>query len=242
MKLLFPEITFIEDTHQYYNNEDGSMYTSVTTSIKRMTKPFQKSFWLRKKSQELGISTSVLEAQWAQKMHVGSCVGNICHLYAENLFRNKIIQPFVKIPEACVEEVNIKFEKLKPMVEAFVEDHKYLNIFGQELILKINNLCGMADMITQNDDSSLSIYDFKTNNKLNTYSDKFLGELNHLKAHDVIKFSLQLSVYELALRSLGYEVKERIIVWFCTENETYELINLEYFEKEAIFLSNYDYN
>ena len=55
---------FDEPTHKYTDSL-GNSYISVTTMIHdNYTPKFDKKYWLRKKSRELGISSKELERQW----------------------------------------------------------------------------------------------------------------------------------------------------------------------------------
>lgn len=55
---------FDEPTHKYTDSL-GNSYISVTTMIhENYTPKFNKKYWLRKKSRELGISSKELERQW----------------------------------------------------------------------------------------------------------------------------------------------------------------------------------
>ena len=242
MNLPFKNIVFEESSHTYYDKTTGETFISVTTALKKFTKPFQKSFWLRKKSEDLGISIRELEKQWSDSAITGSTSGSMLHLLIENRFRNKIIEPLFNVPQDCVDDLMLKYNILKPMAEQFVDDHEHLNVVLQEGILQMGGLAGQIDMLTQNEDGTYTIWDFKTNKKLSTYSDKFLNELNHLKAWDENKFALQLSCYQRMLEEIGYVISERKIVWFCVDNDAYELITLPYLKSEAELLINYDYN
>jgi len=56
-------LTFDEVPHKYTDNL-GRKYLSVTTLLNTYHVPFDKKYWLRKKSQELHISEKKLEKQW----------------------------------------------------------------------------------------------------------------------------------------------------------------------------------
>lgn len=56
-------LTFKEDGHKYFDNY-GNDFISTTTILHKYQEPFNKKYWLKKKSEELGISQKVLENQW----------------------------------------------------------------------------------------------------------------------------------------------------------------------------------
>lgn len=56
-------LIFHEEEHKY-NDSLGNNYTSTTTLLHEYQPKFDKSYWLRKKSKELGISQKELAKQW----------------------------------------------------------------------------------------------------------------------------------------------------------------------------------
>lgn len=58
-------LIFDEGPHKYTDTL-GNDYVSTTTLLGSLHEPFDKKYWLRKKSQELHISEKKLESQWNQ--------------------------------------------------------------------------------------------------------------------------------------------------------------------------------
>lgn len=56
-------LTFEEEGHKYYDSL-GNTYISTTTILHSFQPEFDKKYWLKKKSKELGISEKHLEEQW----------------------------------------------------------------------------------------------------------------------------------------------------------------------------------
>ena len=56
-------LIFKEDGHKYTDTL-GNEYLSTTTFLHEYQTKFDKTFWLRKKAKELGISEKKLAAQW----------------------------------------------------------------------------------------------------------------------------------------------------------------------------------
>ena len=56
-------LIFHEEEHKY-NDSLGNNYISTTTILHQFQPKFDKSYWLRKKSKELGISQKELARQW----------------------------------------------------------------------------------------------------------------------------------------------------------------------------------
>ena len=57
------KLIFKEDEHKYTDTR-GKSYLSTTTMLHNYAPKFERSYWLRKKARELGISESALEKQW----------------------------------------------------------------------------------------------------------------------------------------------------------------------------------
>ena len=57
------KLIFKEDEHKYTDTR-GKSYLSTTTMLHNYAPKFERSYWLRKKARELGISESTLEKQW----------------------------------------------------------------------------------------------------------------------------------------------------------------------------------
>ena len=57
------KLIFKEDGHKY-NDTNGNDYISTTTILHSLAPAFDKKYWLKKKSKELGISEKRLEKQW----------------------------------------------------------------------------------------------------------------------------------------------------------------------------------
>lgn len=87
---------FDEPTHKYTDSL-GNSYISVTTMIhENYTPKFDKKYWLRKKSRELGISSKELERQWQAITDEACSRGTATHNGIENaikensMFKNAI--------------------------------------------------------------------------------------------------------------------------------------------------------
>lgn len=59
------KLTFKEEGHKYFDSL-GNTYKSATTLIHEYEPKFEKNYWLKKKSKELGISEKELARQWQQ--------------------------------------------------------------------------------------------------------------------------------------------------------------------------------
>jgi ATP-dependent exoDNAse (exonuclease V) beta subunit len=240
--LPFPQIEFNEELHTYTDTETGELLTSVTTALKKFTKPFDKAFWLPKSAAKAGVSTYEMDRTWKSEAILGAQVGTQIHFYIEQKFKNKIVKPSFDVPFELRQSAVERYNVLKPHADKYVEDHKYYNVVMQEAILTLGSLAGQVDMLVQDENGDYFLIDYKTNKKLGTFPENMLNELSHIKAHDINKFSLQLSCYQLMLESIGYKIKDRLIIWLNKDNESYVEIPVPFMKDEAEFLINYNYN
>lgn len=77
------KLTFKEEGHSYHDNFNNP-YTSTTTILGNYKPAFDRSYWLHKKSIELGISEKALAAQWDNITTEACDRGNVTHDGLEN--------------------------------------------------------------------------------------------------------------------------------------------------------------
>lgn len=77
------DIRFNEKLHRY-TDEDGNVYTSVTTLIGEYTPKFDEDFWARQKAKETGLPVSTIKANWAKIRDEACDHGNKIHKELED--------------------------------------------------------------------------------------------------------------------------------------------------------------
>lgn len=87
---------FFEEKAHKYTDTLGNNYVSVTTFIHNYVPKFDKSYWLHKKSKELGISEKELERRWQSITEEACSRGTVTHNGIEDaikevsMFKNAI--------------------------------------------------------------------------------------------------------------------------------------------------------
>lgn len=129
---------FKEEGHKYTDTL-GNSYKSVTTLIHDNYVPkFNKKYWLRKKSQELGVSEKTLEKQWQAITDEACARGTATHNGLEDAIKDvsmfkKAIQYLTNIDSGRVISVaDIPNFKAHPLdIEAFKKatNNKYEEIY-----------------------------------------------------------------------------------------------------------------
>ena len=131
-------LTFKEDGHKYTDNY-GNEYKSTTTLLHDYKSAFDKSYWLKKKAQELGISEARLAKQWQDITDEACARGTKTHNGLEDgikdssMFR-KAIQYMMRdngemITVADIPDINMNVKELD--VKEFIDatDNKYPEIY-----------------------------------------------------------------------------------------------------------------
>lgn len=180
------KLIFQEDGHKYYDSY-GNPYLSTTTILGNYKPHFEKDYWLRKKSRELGISIKELEKQWDTIKDEACARGTETHngledgIKASSMFKGAV-QRMVRsngemITVADLPDINTDIKPLD--VDSFKEatDNKYPEIYnvfdfyvnrGYKIYAEIGAflidylLSGTIDVLCIKDDKFV-IGDWKTN-------------------------------------------------------------------------------
>uniref|UniRef100_A0AAU8MI76 Exonuclease V n=1 Tax=Geladintestivirus 1 TaxID=3233133 RepID=A0AAU8MI76_9CAUD len=128
---------FKEEGHKYtdtLNNE----YLSVTTFIHNYVKPFNKKYWLHKKSIELGITEKQLAKQWQDITDEACSRGTKTHNGIEDAIKNvSMFKQAIKYLDQvnsgrCITVADIPNFKAKPLdIDEFIKatNNKYDEIY-----------------------------------------------------------------------------------------------------------------
>lgn len=179
-------LIFHEDEHKY-NDTLGNSYISTTTILHEYQPKFDKSYWLRKKSKELGISQKELAKQWQTITDEACERGTNTHNGLENGIKGsskfkKAVEHLRRsdgkmITVADLPNINLNIEPLK--VDDFIQltDNKYPDIYkvfeyytnkGYKIYAEIGAflidylISGTIDVLLIRDDKFV-IGDWKTN-------------------------------------------------------------------------------
>lgn len=127
-------LTFIEEGHKYHDTL-GNEYKSVTTLLHDYKPAFDKNYWLRKKSQELGISEKTLEKQWNKITEEACTRGTNTHegledgIKASSMFKEAVkymIKPngeMITVADIPNINENVKEMSIKEFIE--ITENKY---------------------------------------------------------------------------------------------------------------------
>lgn len=220
---VFKDLEFNEELHRYtLKSKPNYRFKLSCSKIAELCKePFDKLYWLERKSKELNVSKEELEKQWDKKRDVASYRGSLVHLALENELQGiKYEVDGELVPIEVVREIKRRLVKAGFKViaaELRMYDEKYA-------------ICGTMDLLAYSvKEQAYYIIDWKTNRhkeikKKETYickytgkervsNFKFLPPFDHLQKNKFYEYSMQLSTYKLILeRNTNIKIKGMILV------------------------------
>ena len=168
------------------------------------------------------------------------------HLYEKYLLKNRLDLCVYPYPETKEWDYFIQFIKDHPHLKPYRTEW---TIYHEEL-----KLSGSIDMVYENTDGTLSIYDWKRSKditRINPYNKYAITEcISHMPDSNFWHYALQLNTYKAILEDkYGKTIKDLYLVRLHPDNDdhTYELINIpilkneikDLFEKRSFQINNH---
>lgn len=180
------KLVFEEEAHKY-NDSLGNDYISTTTILHKYAPAFDKSYWLKKKAKELGVSTKQLAQQWKDITDEACARGTRTHnaledgIKGSSIFKdavqhlNREGNEMITVADLPNIDLNIKQLDIKDFIEA--TENKYPKIYdvlgyyannGYKIYAEIGSflidylVSGTIDVLCIRDDQFV-IGDWKTN-------------------------------------------------------------------------------
>jgi len=244
-------ITFDSSTHRYLiNNEEG--YTSVTTWVHKNFEPFNSDEVIDKmmnssnwsKSKYFGKSKDEIAQEWVNNGKESSSLGVDLHFYIE-MFMNQEVKKdkpthsdLLYHYENCTNLIFEPFAEHNPIEWNFFLDFVRNNPdfvpYRSEWMVYHDNIkiCGTIDMVYENDDGSLTIYDWKRCKSINKYSygkNSINPKMSNIPDCNYFHYLLQLNLYKFILET---KYKKTVRACFLVKlhpnnrSKTYELLSL----------------
>ena len=230
-------ITFDEGPHIYTIDGDSS-YTSVTTFNHRHFEPFNANKiiqnMMRSKnwpnSKYYGQTPKQIKAGWEENRDTAATAGTNMHYDIECFYNN--IEP---------SNNSIEYEYF----QAFANDYQHLKPYRTEWMIydKELQLAGSIDMIFENPDGTLSIYDWKRCKEIKKSPswNKFSKTecIEHIPDTNYWHYCLQLNTYKAILeKNYNKQIKEMYLVCLHPENKnrSYQRIKVVELNKEIASL------
>jgi ATP-dependent exoDNAse (exonuclease V) beta subunit len=249
-------IKFYERGHKYEIRHDPkSKYTSVTTWVHSNFPKFDADAiidsMMKSKSwgpehKYWGQTPSQIKAGWTNNGAAVSQAGTDLHYEIECFMNNpKIKQNYTHAELLEYYQEEIEKNKTKEIEWEyfinFVKEHPQLKPYRTEWMVydEDSKIAGSIDMIYENPDGTLSIYDWKRSKEINTtnpYNKFALTDcICHIPDTNFWHYSLQLNTYKTILETkYNKQIKDLFLVRIHPNNEenTYELMSVPILKKE----------
>jgi hypothetical protein len=256
-------IKFYQRGHRYEIEQDPKKkYTSVTTLVHSQFPKFDADAIIAKimngKSwapghKYWGLSATQIKASWITSGSAAASSGTNLHEQIEKFMNDKRFTFEYTHKELLQEyEINKKYDTVERGVEwqfflKFVEDHPQLKPYRTEWMIYDEDvkIAGSIDMIYENLDGTLEIYDWKRSKEIvkvtnwNEYATNPL--ISHLPSTNFWQYALQLNTYKKILESkYGKIVTKLCLVRIHPDaiDGTYELLEVPFLTKEVTDLFN----
>ena len=224
-------LVFDAIAHSYKNEFTGEIYTSASGILNKFKKPFDADTIAERVAKKRKISVAEVKAEWKAKNDHSKTYGTEIHQAIEQY--NKLGTydiAFVDIIQAYIDLdlINSKRDVLLCEQQVYNHEHK---------------IAGTADIIRIEERGGFSIFDFKTNKKLNMFSqygDYLLNPVDHLPSCEYSVYGLQLSLYAYMYQGItGRRVNQLGIVYYDREVSKFTHYPVNYMKHEVISMLNY---
>lgn len=250
-----PFITFYEPTHKYTILTDShSQYTSVTTwnhshfphfdADDIIDKMMKNSKW-REGHKYWGLTKEQIKKQWSDNAASVSGAGTDMHFAIECFMNNEdLTYPFYHkdLLEYEMEDEIATTKEWEYFLD-FLRDYPDFKPYRTEWMIYDEDLklSGSIDMVYENPDGSLNIYDWKRAKEI-TRSNNFnkfalTKSISTMPDTNFWHYALQLNTYKAILeRKYGKTIRDLFLVRLHPNAESYELICLPDLSREIRIL------
>lgn len=258
-------INFYEHEHKYeITNDKDNKYTSVTTWIHTMFPGFNPNFIIpnmmkgknwNPSNKYWGMTAEEIKALWSKNSLSVAGEGTKLHYCIEYFMNNDVITyPYYHdtLHQHYIENETAKNNDKYPDIQLdtitewnffinFIKDHPKLKPYRTEWTVYHEDvkISGTIDMVYENEDGTLSIYDWKRSkeivmeNKYKKYSSNKL--ISHIPNINYWHYAIQLNTYRRILEDkYGKIVKDLYLVRLHPDdkNLNYELIEVPILKNE----------
>ena len=233
----FGDFIFYPTDHHYeYKGERVGM--SVTRLIEEYTQPFDAEIIAQRVAKKSGKSVQEVLDEWQYKNEFSKAKGTTCHEFAQSRWSGEkynflefdgsgeYLYAVGLIQLQAINFYNDYQDKLE-----LVANEKVVGSMDYDIASAIDSL-----FINKATDG-LVLVDYKTNSDMHKgdkYAKQMKAPLNHLKDTTILHYSLQLSIYKYLVEKYTNLTIETMFIVYMSENlDNYEIIDVEYLEKEA---------
>lgn len=220
------KVSFDSGTHSYFLKD--KKLTSVTTLINKFKNEFDSDFWSKKIAKKENTTQELILKKWKDKAFKSTEIGTAIHKIFEDytnvnycVTNGKLEFEYKKLNAEFMKDFNLKKEVSLKFINDFFITKRLIPI-ESEFIVYNDFLAGQLDMICKDHENNFYIIDFKTNEKIDTYSygKKMKGIFSEIDDCSYFHYSLQLSIYKKLLKD--YNIDKIFLIHITSEK--YEFI------------------
>ena len=248
----FNKLTFIEEGHKYYlNNDDGTKteLKSVSATIHDFVEYVDWDTITKNYAKKHDMTIEQVKRKWRENNLLSTNNGTSTHLYGEmyHWFVTDKLEMFNPIIQPQYEEgYFIPYGKKQEAIQKYNED--LFNIYDMyplmvETQVYTNKYAGTFDKLvyykhpTDETKSGLIIVDYKTNITLESdYNRKnnktLLPPFDNYIEEPLSHYTIQLSCYQIPLEDMGLKIIARRLIWLKPDG-TYEQIKIPDITKDV---------
>jgi len=237
-------IKFQKDGHKYWIDNNCENIISSTTFIKKFFKEFDSESVIKnivnsfdyKENPEYKyyqMNPIDIKNSWELNGQKARDLGTLLHEDIENYYNE-------------VKVIN-DTDEFKYFLN-FVKDNKDIKIYRTEWFIfsELHRITGSIDAVFENDDGSLSIYDWKRSKDISFKSfnnEKGKHPLDSVLNTNYYHYSLQLNLYKTILeRYYGKKIKDMFLIVLHPDNSNYEKIKVINMQKEIDLILEFRLN
>jgi ATP-dependent exoDNAse (exonuclease V) beta subunit len=224
-------VVFNDKNHTYFLG--SKQLTSVTTFINQFKNKFDSDYHSKRIAEKQGVTQEEILKLWSDKAKKSSEIGTAIHKIFEDyidgkfsVISNEIEIDFMELePDYLIDFYHKSKSAIQFIKDFFVTD-RLIPIYTEHIVYN-ENLAGQVDLICKDKKDNWYILDFKTNEKIETfsYNKKMLGIFNEINDCNFYHYSLQLSIYKkmfkepikglyiVHIKSDGYEFIECVDIF-----------------------------
>lgn len=231
----FHDFVFYPTDH-HYEYKGKRVGISVTRLIEEYTQPFDAETIAQRVALKRGVSTQEVLDEWQQKNEWSCEKGSLGHEHVQ-LNWEDLYHPIWFDDE----EKRIIINKIFIQGDNFYNDYKdKLELIANEYVvgtMDFDVASAIDALFVNKATGGLVLVDYKTNSDIHKnekYAKFMQAPLQHLKDTILNHYNLQLSIYKFLVEKYAdVKVDEMFIVYMSENIDNYEIISVEYLEKEA---------
>ena len=235
----FDDFKFFEKDH-HYEYKGKRVGISVTRFIEDFTNEFDAETIAERVAIKEDKTIQQVLDEWEYKNKFACEKGSNCHYFVQ-LCWNKEPWDIHKYMFDNSEEYDLAVRLIQKQARSFYNDYKdRLEHLADEFVVgsyEYDIASAVDHLFINKATGGLVMVDYKTNSDIHKnerYAKNMKVPLTHLKDTTLNHYFIQLSIYKYLIEYYtNLTIDEWFIVWFSENNETYQIIEVPYLEKEV---------